>query len=54
MTILQQIASIRGAANGLMGEMVEIHLQDELVSGDTTRTSGPREWQRSVICYDPI
>ena len=33
MTILQQIASIRGAANG---EMVEIHLQDELVSGDTT------------------
>ena len=23
MTILQQIASIRGAANGLMGEMVE-------------------------------
>ena len=34
--ILQQIASIRGAANGLMGEMVEIHLQDELVSGDTT------------------
>ncbi len=33
MTILQQIASIRGAANGLMGEMVEIHLQDELVSG---------------------
>lgn len=36
MTILQQIASIRGAANGLMGEMVEIHLQDELVSGETT------------------
>lgn len=54
MTILQQIASIRGAANGLMGEMVEIHLQDELVSGDTPLSSGPREWQRSVICYDPI
>lgn len=54
MTILQQIASIRGAANGLMGEMMEIHLQDELVSGDTTLSSGPREWQRSVICYDPI
>ena len=31
-----QIAAIRAAANGLMGEMVEIHLQDELVSGDTT------------------
>lgn len=34
--ILQQIAAVRGAANGLMGEMVEIHLKDELVSGDTT------------------
>ncbi|MCS6037596.1 metal/formaldehyde-sensitive transcriptional repressor [Klebsiella pneumoniae subsp. pneumoniae] len=35
MTILQQIASIRGAANGLMGEMVEIHLQDESWSAAT-------------------
>ncbi|WP_105617925.1 metal/formaldehyde-sensitive transcriptional repressor [Cronobacter sakazakii] len=34
--ILQQIAAVRGAANGLMGEMVEIHLKDELISGDTT------------------
>ncbi len=34
--ILQQIAAIRGAANGLMGEMVEIHLKDELVSGETS------------------
>lgn len=36
LTILQQIASIRGASNGLMGEMVEMHLKDELVSGETT------------------
>lgn len=36
LTILQQIASIRGAANGLMGELVEMHLKDELVSGETT------------------
>ncbi|WP_171888445.1 metal/formaldehyde-sensitive transcriptional repressor [Klebsiella pneumoniae] len=35
--ILQQIAAVRGAANGLMGEMVEIHLYDELVNGETTR-----------------
>ena len=35
-SVLQQIAAVRGAANGLMGEMVEIHLKDELVSGDTT------------------
>ena len=34
--ILQQIAAVRGAANGLMGEMMAIHLKDELVSGDTT------------------
>lgn len=36
LTILQQIASIRGAANGLMGELLEMHLKDELVSGETT------------------
>jgi len=35
--ILQQIAAVRGAANGFMGEMVEIHLNDELVNGETTR-----------------
>ena len=34
--ILQQIAAVRGAANGLMGEMMAIHLKDELVSGETT------------------
>ncbi|ATF92780.1 Transcriptional repressor frmR [Cedecea neteri] len=36
LAILQQIAAVRGAANGLMGEMMEIHLKDELVSGDTS------------------
>lgn len=54
MTILQQIASIRGAANGLMGEMVEIHLQTSWSAATPPLSSGPREWQRSVICYDPI
>lgn len=34
--ILQQIAAVRGAANGLMGEMMEIHLKDELVVGETS------------------
>ncbi|BDH45993.1 hypothetical protein TUM12370_20370 [Salmonella enterica subsp. enterica serovar Choleraesuis] len=34
--ILQQIAAVRGAANGLMGDMVEVHLKDELVAGDST------------------
>ncbi|EMH4160966.1 metal/formaldehyde-sensitive transcriptional repressor [Pluralibacter gergoviae] len=36
LTILQQIAAIRGAANGLMGELLGMHLKDELVVGDTT------------------
>lgn len=36
LAILQQIAAVRGAANGLMGEMMEIHLKDELVSGNTS------------------
>ncbi|AFJ47127.1 metal/formaldehyde-sensitive transcriptional repressor [Shimwellia blattae] len=36
LAILQQIAAVRGAANGLMSEMLEIHLKDELVSGETT------------------
>jgi DNA-binding FrmR family transcriptional regulator len=35
-SILQQICSIRGAINGLMNEMLEIHLKDTLVSGETT------------------
>ncbi len=34
LAILQRIAAVRGASNGLMSEMVEIHLaKDELVSG---------------------
>ena len=36
LAILQQIAAVRGASNGLMGEMIEIHLKDELVGGETT------------------
>lgn len=34
--ILQQICSVRGAINGLMNEMLEIHLKDTLVTGETT------------------
>lgn len=37
LTILQQIAAIRGATNGLMGELLGMHLKDELVAGDTTQ-----------------
>lgn len=34
--ILQQICSVRGAINGLMNEMLEVHLKDTLVTGDST------------------
>ncbi|OTG86817.1 hypothetical protein B9T31_07105 [Acinetobacter sp. ANC 4558] len=34
--ILQQICSVRGAINGLMNEMLEVHLKDTLVTGETT------------------
>ena len=50
LAILQQIAAVRGAANGLMGEMVEIHLKDELVTGKPRRISEPCAWQKSAIC----
>lgn len=36
--ILQQICSVRGAINGLMNEMLEVHLKDTLVSGETTES----------------
>lgn len=38
-----------GAANGLMGEMVEIHLKDELVTGRPPRISGLCGWRKSAI-----
>lgn len=48
LAILQQIAA-SGAANGLMGEMVEIHLKDELVTGRPPRISGQCGWRKSAI-----
>ncbi|WP_180153359.1 MULTISPECIES: metal/formaldehyde-sensitive transcriptional repressor [unclassified Acinetobacter] len=41
--ILQQISSIRGAINGLMNEMIEVHLKDTLVSGETTEQQRSEE-----------
>lgn len=41
--ILQQICSIRGAINGLMNELLEIHLKDTLVSGETTENQRQEE-----------
>ncbi|WP_089606511.1 metal/formaldehyde-sensitive transcriptional repressor [Acinetobacter piscicola] len=41
--ILQQICSVRGAINGLMNEMLEVHLKDTLVSGETTEQQRSEE-----------
>lgn len=40
---LQQICSVRGAINGLMNEMLEVHLKDTLVSGETTEQQRKEE-----------
>ncbi|WP_066566018.1 metal/formaldehyde-sensitive transcriptional repressor [Snodgrassella sp. CFCC 13594] len=34
--LLQQLCAIRGAMDGLMRELLQVHLKDELVDGDTT------------------
>ena len=57
LAILQQIAAVRGASNGLMGEMVEIHLKDELVNGETTSdqravSTSARISAQSFFCTD--
>ena len=36
MAILQQIAAIRGAVNGLMSEVLEGHIREHLVSRDVS------------------
>lgn len=35
-SILQQICAVRGAINGLMNQVLEVHLKDTLVDGDST------------------
>jgi DNA-binding FrmR family transcriptional regulator len=45
--ILQQICSVRGAINGLMNEMLEVHLKDTLVSGETTEQQRKEELVKS-------
>ena len=35
-SVLQQICAIRGAINGLMNGLLEVHLKDTLVSGEST------------------
>lgn len=39
--VLQQIAALRGAANGLMSEVLESHLREQF--GQPARNAGERE-----------
>lgn len=48
LAILQQIAAVR-RCQWPDGEMVEIHLKDELVTGRPPRISGQCGWRKSAI-----
>jgi DNA-binding FrmR family transcriptional regulator len=47
MEILQQIAAIRGAVNGLMGEVLEHHIVDHL--GSASESAEEREADVQVV-----
>lgn len=44
--VLQQIAAIRGAVNGLMSQVLESHIREELGDRDDTAAPGPRRDER--------
>ena len=46
--ILQQIAAIRGAVNGLMSEVLEHHLRDHLGAGATDAVQRGRDLEEVV------
>jgi FrmR/RcnR family transcriptional regulator, repressor of frmRAB operon len=55
MEIMQQIAAVRGAANGLMTEMIEEHLRTHVASpsieSNASRTRGADELVEIVRAY---
>jgi DNA-binding FrmR family transcriptional regulator len=48
--VLQQIAAIRGAVNGLMVEVLEGHIREHLGPEAVHRNSGVRIWSRWLVC----
>lgn len=46
LAILQQIAAIRGAVNGLMAEVLEGHIRTHLGAHDISEHSGTTIWKR--------
>jgi FrmR/RcnR family transcriptional regulator, repressor of rcnA expression len=51
--VLQLIASVRGAINGLMGEVLEDHIREHIVNADgaTQRRHGAEELIEVVRAY---
>jgi DNA-binding FrmR family transcriptional regulator len=47
--VLQLIASTRGAINGLMGEVVEDHIHEHVVSPDIIRQSDREQGAQELI-----
>lgn len=51
--VLQQMAAIRGAVNGLMSEVLESHIRETLAALPTTAASaGTRETQTDQLAQD--
>lgn len=46
--VLQQIAAIRGAVNGLMGEVLEGHLREHLAAEDVDANSRAEDLEQVV------
>ena len=46
--VLQQIAAIRGAVNGLMSEMLEEHIREHLGAPDTSATQRSEDVEQLV------
>lgn len=49
--ILQQIAAVRGAINGLMAEILEVHIREEFGSEDQADDQRTRELMSLVRTY---
>lgn len=47
--ILQQIAAIKGAVNGLMKEVLEGHLREHLGAGDITQKQRQEEVEQVIL-----
>jgi DNA-binding FrmR family transcriptional regulator len=48
MVILQQVAAIKGAVNGLMKEVLEGHLREHLVTDDLTQAQRQQEVEQVI------